>query len=286
MVKRALIALAMKWGAEYRKGGSTDVVRLNKMMELGMFEVIHTVSVNPHDDPQGRHHDLKFGTARGTLQLAALIADLRKEGYEEITITLDYFGLESQYYKNGYGIDWLTHAAVDKRGKVHESTERGIAATLFAAADQRSIAIILPNTGGSGNGAGGHHEMRLMMDRYKSSADSFMINVDCIAKEENPLWLASNDPSLEQYFIKSGRGGNESQTRQYTHPDCPFIKITPNIEADKVPHKDSPAQAERKKPTRKGKQEGERTKCTGKFKNGAPCTRYALEGSTKCATHQ
>lgn len=183
----------------------SDRLRLAEMSKITGAEVI---SVSENSETQVGHiSTANFGVMRGIRDLMADIESKRK--VNNISIILDYFWLEKNYYLERYGMMWL----------------RTIAPALLGVG---ATEVLLPIDGGLRNRDGGN--MKAML----SGEISPNITIKQINLSAVPLWMASNETNVNKFLNSIGRD-NKNQTKDYLTTDTQqfnanaYLRITLKI---------------------------------------------------------
>lgn len=130
----------------------------------------------------------------------------------EVTMVLDYFWLQTNYYYERYGMNWLTRSRRVKLGECYKMLDRGV--------DQ----IFLPVDGGEHNRSG--ENMLEMLEKFNEASDSTkLVNLERVELDDNPLYVASNNISDEEYH-EADRSSNKDAVRFYLPTSEPFVRIT------------------------------------------------------------
>jgi hypothetical protein len=192
--REIIFCLGMSWSHP------TDRARLSQL-ETPCKRI---VSVSSQINVSGNHVDCNFKTDRGiTSVLRYLHAAMREESFSAVTVILDYFFLEKNYYRSNYGLEWLSTVG-------------------FRLLSQGVTHLILPNDNGLDNchGVG----MRHMLQATVHPA----LTVAFVDATSNPLWVASNHDSVttECAFGKIRRLDNQAATFRYLDKDFPFVSLT------------------------------------------------------------
>ena len=192
--RELIFCLAMSWSHP------TDRVRL---LQLQKDDTL-VVSVSSQTNVPGNHVDCDFKTDRGIDSiLRYLHAAKQRESFCAVTLILDYFFLEKNYYQSNYGLRWLS-------------------STGYRLLSQGMTQLLLPNDNGLDNrdGMGMHH----MLQGRRHPA----LVVSYLPAANNPLWVASNDDSVttECTYGKIRRLENRAATVHYLDKDHPFVSLT------------------------------------------------------------
>lgn len=171
-----IFALAMN------RHAPSDIVRVT---ELEKSARVITVSES-RLTTNGEHIDTNFKIRLQTL--IAHVETVALDSNAHITVLLDYFWLQQNYYRTNYSLDWLQPG-----GKVEQ--------LLRAGAD----CVILPHDVGS--------NIDTMLEHTTLASRP-------LAASDHPLWVATEQVSL----VGLQRGAHETQLR-YLKPQQPFLYI-------------------------------------------------------------
>ena len=192
--RELIFCLAMSWSHP------TDSVRLTQLQNDGNL----VVSVSSQTNVPGNHIDCNFKTDRGIKPILDYLRMAKqRESFRAVTLILDYFFLEKNYYQSNYGMGWLS-------------------STGYRLLSGGMTRLLLPNDNGLSNRFG--NGMKDMLEGTRHPA----LVVSYIPATDNPLWVASNHESVstECTFGKIRRLDNPSATIQYLDAKNPFVSVT------------------------------------------------------------
>ena len=155
------------------------------------------------------HLDINFKTARGAESIKNAIATkfknlIANNESRKIIVLLDYFWLQKDYYENCYGTLWLTQ---------HAQTFLNAGATEVILPVDRRYEPSVPSN------------METMVGKWQQTCGN-KVSAVFIAREDNPLWVASNGEWLEEHQFNGMPWSNQLMVSQYLNEDKPFLKIT------------------------------------------------------------
>lgn len=168
----------------------TDAPRLRSLKKITGAEVI---SVSQSTQHAHSHIECNFATKRGLGQIVELAERHRDK---EITVILDHWWLERNYYIHCYGADWIST-------KCHILLKSGV------------HAVILPVDKDPGS------NMKEMLAQTRSPG----IDVSFINLMDNPLFGASESLDVTNACIEFGRQNNMGNVESYLNAETPFVRI-------------------------------------------------------------
>lgn len=119
------------------------------------------------------HINSYFGSKRSTKSIARRIVEIKgKRSFSKVTVILDYFWLQKNYYDTNYKMEWLSRKMFKD-----ERTMDGVCFQLIQAGVDE---ILLPFDKESS-------DLRSMISRYNSTRDKNILTIKEITKESNPL---------------------------------------------------------------------------------------------------
>jgi hypothetical protein len=185
-----VICLAMHYGL------NTDVERMHEIARIYDASII-AVSVSNEPAPANKVHvSADFKTVRG---LKTLIHTIHRLTDERIIIILDYIWLQSNYYLEKYGVNWLTEKC-----------------TLLLEAGATQIILPFDN---------GIRTITSAMKAMLTSVDP-RLNIQFLPTDSNPLYVATDSVRIKQLLEDSGKLGNEANAIAYLDSRTPFVSIT------------------------------------------------------------
>ena len=193
-----LFTLAMCWSCE------KDRIRLQMVLNNIPSTKLITVSWSQWSQGRMDHLDCGFNDRKGIRKLANRIK-AEKLNYPEATITviLDWNWLHKHYYFTNYGLhNWIAY---------------GIKQILEAGADN----IILPNDDGDRQ-----EGSSCMAAALSSVSDDAGFAFTFVSHEKNPLWVASDSNHIKEALAKFRGGDNMQNTKDWLHPQNPFVLFT------------------------------------------------------------
>ena len=119
-----------------------------------------------------------------------------------ILVVMDYYFMPVNYIAEAYGTLWL---------------DTGVHRLLCGGADE----VILPYDDGE-------------LHKGKSSCMAAMLDGNChidvkldfVPLGHNPLWVATNEPEIEEFLASFPGGCNQETTRNYLNFETPFVSAT------------------------------------------------------------
>lgn len=191
---------------------ATDVARMEVYMKTTGHDVV-AVNWTSEGNIPGNRPQISVNFKRSK-DIEPVLDHIRsqKGSYRRIWCFLDYFWLESGYYRNNYGMDWLV--GKDRcESKCFRLLEAGV------------NAVFLPKDGGRNNGSG--RNMESMLKEYEDATSGRgPLSIRFVSTRDHPLWVASALPELQRVYEVQHRGSNEYQTRSYLSDKDPFLKVT------------------------------------------------------------
>jgi hypothetical protein len=120
-----------------------------------------------------------------------------------ITVALDWNWLHVRYYDSNY--------------RLHNWFDGGIKLLLDAGADK----IMLPYDGGVR-----HEGYSCMANALSKVRPNAGFNISFVKLGDNPLWVASSSLHIQGELAGYSGGDNEANTRNFLHPETPFVLFT------------------------------------------------------------
>ena len=196
--KLVLFALAMCW--EYPK----DRLRLQMVLNTYPGTRVISTSWSKHTCGSMPHCEANFGDRKGLRDLGLRITEERSQHpIAVITIALDYNWLQVRYYEENY--------------RIHNWFDGGIKNLLEAGANK----ILLPYDGGVR-----HVGYSCMANALSKVSRNAGFNISFVKLGDNPLWVASSSLHIQGELAGYLGGNNEANTRNFLHPETPFVLFT------------------------------------------------------------
>ncbi len=133
-----------------------------------------------------------------------ILKENRENTEVKFKMILDYFWLENDYYTTRYGGNWAEKS-------------------LLLLSKFSFDSVLLPRDEGIRNTQSSYTLQKLPDEMTTYSAD---LQCQYEQKEEVPLWVASNDKSLERLLAGEHRGSNTTHSESYLPKDDSFLCIT------------------------------------------------------------